>query len=281
MDTIIGLGEAGCNIAECFTRYKEYQTFMIDHEKRDHKNFLALQKQDTHEEYELKYQALDLSSCGEHIGLFCAGAGTISGALLRILEQLQDKKVWLYFIKSDPIDLTELGLLRERASFFILQEFARSDLLDKIYILDNKNITSMLSGVTVVNYWSKLNEFIASSVHILNYFKHIKPVMTTFATPPVSAKIQTLGIIDLETGEEKMFYDLKHIRHRYCYYSLSEESLNKDLSLLNKIKQQITALNTKISTSNYSIFNAGFDENFCYSELFTPVIQEQELPQQN
>ena len=55
-----------------------------------------------------------------------------------VLEQLKDKKIWMYFIKSDETDLSERGRLREKATFFVLQEFARSNLLDRIYILDNK-----------------------------------------------------------------------------------------------------------------------------------------------
>ncbi len=52
METIIGLGQAGCNIADCFKQYSEYNVLKIDAGLRKTKTTLGLKKQDSPEAYE-------------------------------------------------------------------------------------------------------------------------------------------------------------------------------------------------------------------------------------
>ena len=49
MDTVIGLGKAGCAIADKFAQYPQYKTFKIDSEGLDpkSKNCHLLKKQDS------------------------------------------------------------------------------------------------------------------------------------------------------------------------------------------------------------------------------------------
>lgn len=51
MDTIIGLGSAGCNIADCFAEYPQYTVYKIDNNVYG-KNCYFLPKFDSPEEYE-------------------------------------------------------------------------------------------------------------------------------------------------------------------------------------------------------------------------------------
>ena len=279
MDTIIGLGKGGCNIAKNFEQYPQYNTICIDTENAGYANFLRLPKQDSHEDYEANHTALDLGDCGDHVGLFCVGSGRVSGAVLRILEQLKDKTVWVYLIKSDPTDLTASGKLRERASLFILQEFARSGLVDKVYLLDNKKIEHHLEEVSVLNYWEKINETVSSTVHMMNYFKNTSSVMSTASDAPEPAKIQTLGFVNIDNNEEKLFYDLQYPRHKVYYYAINDEALKGDKKLLPTIKKYMESNTTENCVSNYSIYGTDYAENYCYVELFSSFIQEQDLPE--
>ena len=279
MDTIIGLGKGGCNIAKNFGQYPQYNTICIDTEDAGHDNFLQLPEQKCHEDYERYYGGLDLSACRDHVGVFCVGAGRISGAILRILEQIKDKRVWVYFIKADPTDISDRGKLRERATFFILQEFARCGLIDRIYLLENKKIEEYLEEVSIFNYWDKLNETISSTVHMLNYFRHADPVMSTFTSVHEAAKIQTIGFLDSKTGEEKLFYDLQFPRHRLYYYAIEEDKLKKEGKLLSKIKKQVKSATTERCATNYGIYATQYKQDYCYVELFSSFIQEQDLPE--
>jgi cell division GTPase FtsZ len=49
---IIGLGQAGCNIAEHFKRYAQYNVFKIDTGLKKEKGVYALEHQNTPEDYE-------------------------------------------------------------------------------------------------------------------------------------------------------------------------------------------------------------------------------------
>ena len=279
MDTIIGLGKGGCRIAKSFEHYPQYNTFCIDTDDRGYENFRKLAPQPSHEDYENNYSGLDLSDCGDHVGFFLAGAGNVSGTVLRILEQLKDNKVWLYFIKSDPTELTERGKLRERATFFILQEIARCDLIEKIYLIDNRQVAEHLEEISIMDYWHRVNETISSTVHMMNYFKHSDPVLSTRSEAPTPAKIQTLGFVDIESGEEKLFYDLQFPRHRLYYYAINEDKLRADSKLLSTIKGHMESQTTENCSSQYAIYGTDYEESYCYVELFSSFIQEQDLPQ--
>ena len=54
MQTIIGLGKAGCNIADCFKLYPEYDVLKIDVGLKKTKKTLGLKEQPTPELYEEK-----------------------------------------------------------------------------------------------------------------------------------------------------------------------------------------------------------------------------------
>ena len=169
--------------------------------------------------------------------------------------------------------------MRERASFFILQEFARSGLIDRIYILDNKVIEYHLEEVSILNYWEKINETISSTVHMINYFKNTPNVMSTASGPPKPAKVQTLGFVNTENNEEKLFYDLQYPRHKIYYYAINDETLKTDKKLLPNIKKYMEKNTTENCASGYSIHGTGYEENYCYVELFSSFIQEQYLPE--
>ena len=195
------------------------------------------------------------------------------------MEQIKDKKVWIYFIKADPTDLSEKGRLRERATFFITQEIARSGLLDRIYLLDNKLISEQLQDVSIADYWNKINETISSAVHMLNYFINTEKVLSTFSDIAPMARIQTLGVIDVESSTERLFYNLQFPRHRLYYYAINEDKLKTDSGLLPTIKNHMREQTTDTSVSNYSIYETSYEHNYGYVELFSSFIQEQDLPE--
>ena len=63
MDTIIGLGAAGCNIAEKFAEYSQYKVLKVDSERRPfdwlNKGFKLIPEQKSPEEYEENCPFLD------------------------------------------------------------------------------------------------------------------------------------------------------------------------------------------------------------------------------
>ena len=88
---VVGLGSAGCSVAAEFAKYPQYKAYYIDSEKRDDENFLQVAEKTSHEDYEnkarLKKAFFDKIK-GETL-FVVAGAATVSGLSLRILEKLK------------------------------------------------------------------------------------------------------------------------------------------------------------------------------------------------
>ena len=126
---IIGLGKGGCNIANLFKVDDNYKVFTYDEGK-------SVRSQPSSEDYEKKFQKKkELTKIkGETVWFFVCGAGKISGATLKVLEQVQDNKINVVYIVPDLSILPQIAQKRNKVSFNILQEFARSGLLNSIYL---------------------------------------------------------------------------------------------------------------------------------------------------
>ena len=58
MITVIGLGQAGCGIADKLSRYPQYKIYMIDVGIEEAENTYSIEKQSSVEEYEEKCPSL-------------------------------------------------------------------------------------------------------------------------------------------------------------------------------------------------------------------------------
>ena len=132
MDTIIGLGKAGCAIADKFAEYPQYKIFKIDSEGLDpkRKNCHLLKKQDSPEKYEKATRTMKtfFSKTTDDILFVLSGSGIISGASLQVLKNLKDKNVnnrWSeYRDGSDKYVLKEIMIdsLRDRRRVFFIKD---------------------------------------------------------------------------------------------------------------------------------------------------------------
>ena len=236
---IVGLGTAGCNIAEKFSQYSQYEIYLIDTVKRDGKS-LRIAKKDGHEEYESQSKlrgAFFQKINGECLFIVC-GAEAISGLTLRILEKFSGSKIEILYIKPDISLLSETKELQERATFNILQQYTRSGLFEKMYVVENLKLENILGEVQIIGYHDKLNDLLVSTIHMINVYKHSDPEMDTFSSSPPSSRIATIGIVDYETGEEKLFYDIDMPREKIYYYAINKEQLASDGTLFKKINRE-------------------------------------------
>ena len=280
METIIGLGNAGCSIAEQFSRYPQYEVYRIDSKKRPGKKFKLIPKCKSHEEYEEKCPSMKTffknvsGSCLFIVG----GSGTISGASLRILEAIKDREINILYIKPDIEFLSDTKYKQHRAVFQILQQFARSNLFKRMYIVENEKISQILGDLPIAEYYNKINEFIASSIHMVNVFDHTESVINTFSDPAPTAKISTFGVVDVDSEKEQNFYDIELPREKRYYYAIKKDVLSEKNELFSKIKKQIKNISKKDDKMrvSYGIFSTEYENNFAYSITSATLIQEQE-----
>ena len=176
MDTIIGLGKAGCAIADKFAEYPQYKIFKIDSEGLDpkRKNCHLLKKQDSPEKYEKATRTMKtfFSKTTDDILFVLSGSGIISGASLQILKNLKDKNVNILYIKPDLEFLGHTNIMQERVVRNVLQEYTRSGLFNRIFLVDNKKVEEVIGEVPIIGYYDKLNDLIVSTFHMVNVYNH-------------------------------------------------------------------------------------------------------------
>lgn len=279
METIIGLGNAGCNIAEQFSKYPQYEVYRIDSKKRTGKNFKLIPKCSSHEEYEKMCPSMKsfLKNVNDSCLFVVGGSGTISGASLKILETIKERKINILYVKPDTEFLSDTKHKQHRAVFQVLQQFARSNLFERMYIVENEKISDILGDLPIADYYNKINEFIVSSIHMINVFDHTESVINTFSEPAPTAKISTFGVVDIESEKEQNFYDIEMPREKKYYYAIQKNVLNEKNELFSKIKRQIKNISKKDDKMrvSYGIFSTEYENNFAYSMTSATLIQEQ------
>jgi len=273
---IVGLGNAGCQIAKNFDEYGMYKTFCIDTENKDYKNYVAIKPQSSHEDYESKYKRLALAKCKGDTMFILSGAGDVSGAALRVLDQLKTNNIEIVYVKPDIGQLSEEQILKERLCFGVLQQYTRSALFSNMFIIDNVCVEQVLGSVSLKNYWKDINNVISSTIHMSNVFKHTEPLLTTMSRKRETVRIGTYGVVNSETGKEKLFYDLQNTRLKSYFYSLTEDALDKKDSLSN-IRLFVEQQKQDKLDVCFSIFPTSYNKDYVYSQHFASFIQEQTM----
>ncbi len=273
---IIGLGRAGCHIAKCFENYDQYKTFCIDEEDKDYRNFIKVKSQISHEEYEKKYKKLNLESLEGETTLILSGSGKISGCVLRILEQIKHLPISVLYIKSDESKKSELYITRDRLVLGVLQEYARSNKLERMYLVSNKIVESVVGEVTIRNYWDEINKIVSSTYHMINVFKNTEPLLDSSVSLKDTIKITTFGVVNYKSGKEKIFYDLQNVRVKNYFYGINSKGL-EDKKILNKIRKFVEDRDQEKVDAGFSIYPTEYDDNYVYCLQHASFIQEQKI----
>mgnify|MGYP006406039291 CR=1 FL=1 len=277
MQTVIGLGKAGCNIANCLKEYSEYNVLNIDVGLKKTKSTFGLKKQDSVELYE-KNVPKTINKFLEKVDsetLFITSCGNVSAASLNILEKIKDKtKVTLMYIIPEKEGLSDSQKLQNNLLFNVFQEYARSALLEKIILLDNQLISDIIGPVPILKYWDSINQMIASNYHMINVFEHSMPVFTTFTSRINTARISSIGFNKFDE-EEKCFFSLDIPREKRYYYAIPHSVLEQDPMLMNKIKEQVKkSIEHDRMKVGYAVYSTEYDQSYIYCESNSSLIQK-------
>jgi hypothetical protein len=273
---IVGLGQAGCNIAEILSQYPQYKTYKID-VGLEGKKCYDVRPQKGPEEYEQNTPSMKTffkGIKGETLFII-GGSGYISAMCLRIMEQIKDKcEISVLYVRPDTSLLSKNKALQEKSTFKVLQEFARSGLLQMIYLVSNTNLENILGDVPIIGYNNKINELIVSTVHMINVFKNSEPVMGKIEDPAEASRIATFGISDIEGNEEKSFFSLDRTKEKCYIYSINEERLKTEGDLRKKIVSHVKAqAETEDMKVSFGVFPTNYQQDYCYILNYTSIIQ--------
>ena len=260
---IFSLGKAAHNIADKFSKYPQYKTHKIIVEEQDHP-----------EKYEEKtnHTPIDVGDDIE-IDFFISGDEIICAASLKILEQYKDCNIKIYYIKPNQKFLTDLQKTTDRIVYNVLQEYTRSKRFDSMYIITYEDVVRMVGKIPIIGYYDKLNTVIADTIHMINFLDHNDPVLGNELESLPTYCINTIGIMDVDNGNESLFFNLDECREKRYYYCINDKQLQTDGDLFDKITNQMEDKTKEFVKNSFGVYSTSFDKNYCYIVKKSPHIQ--------
>ena len=262
---IIGLGKAGTNIANLFKVDKNYKVFTYNGGDN-------VPVQSSAQEYEKKFtKKRELSRIkNKTVWLFVCGAGKISGATLRLLEQVKDNRINVVYIKPDLSILNDQAKKRHRLCAGVIQEFARSGLLSSVYFVSNESLIKIVGESPLTSYYDKMNELIFNCIHSLNVFADTEPIFGGTHEPKEISRIRTFAFREVEKEEKKLFFPLDNVTETCYIYSINETELERNSNLISEIKDSMD----KDVASSFSIYPTSHEYSYAYGIYYTHFTQE-------
>ena len=275
METIIGLGKGGCAIADRFTQYPQYEVYKMDVGLKRSPRTYGLKEAASPEEQEETLGSLKrfFKGVAGDVLFIVGGSGIASGASLRILEQIKNCSLHILYIHSDPELLGETARLQQRVTFNVFQEYARSGIFERAILIDNSRLEDILGDVPIIGFYDRLNELIVPTMHMVNVLSHSNSVMDNISPPHQISRIVSYGLVNFETGEENLFFELDNVREKVYYYAINEEKLREQGDIHKRVIAQVKE-NAKNTKTTYGIYPTQYDEDYVYCVAYSSIIQE-------
>jgi len=272
---VVVLGSAGCNIAQAFSKFPQYDTCGIDARKEAD---ITIKKRESHEEYDQHFPNLKRKlkfASNEEVLVVVCGAGNISGAALQLLEQLKAYRTTVLYIQPDLDLATATQRVQERVVRNVLQEYARSGAVEAVWLIDNCALERSIGEVSILGYYKTLNQAIVNIVHMINVFRHSEAVIGTFVEPSPLSRVATIGVVDMdaEENEEKWFYDLTGVTEVVYYYGINKEDLKNDGTLFRKINNFVKSKIEDTINISYGVFETTYEQKYCYCIKYASMVQ--------
>ena len=276
----MALGTVACNVADKFSKYEEYRVYKIDHEPSDEEFYFKLKKFANLEDYESRPPDVTsfLSEVSGEVLFIVCGASSAASASLVILEQIHKKcSISVLYIHPETDLLSEGKTLQERAVFHILQEYARSGALKRIYLVANHCVDPMVEDASIMGYHDSLNDVVVSSFHMINFFDHTQSITDTFSPPSETARIFTFGILNYEDSQEKIFFPLDNVRETRYYYGIPKEKLHREKDLRRKIVNQVKEKAAEQRKVSFGIYATSYEHDCALVVSNSSFIQNKEI----
>ena len=292
-ENIIGLGSAGCNLVDTFKAQDvmERQYYKIHTGLPSSERSFALPKVSSPEEY--KQKKLNFSSflkdvSGETL-VILGGSGMSSGASLMVLQALKKSSdISVLYVCPEEVELLS-GVRKalERTTYYVLQEYARSGEFEQIFLISNPAIEVILGGVSLKKYYESINDVIVSNFLLLEALSEIEMLHGSISEPFPQSRIKTFGLVDVETGEERLFFPMQALEmeqkstpniplEKQYYYAISSNQLENDDQVLTSIREHMrTRLGDDVRVS-YGIYEVPYDTSYAYCVSCSAEIQPEE-----
>ena len=282
LKNILGIGTAGCNVVEILSQHKEYKAYKISPhlETRNNKDLSCkIEQLDNPEDYE----SLDTTKINkvllkveESLTVFLSGANISTALTLRVLEPLHKRgvKIDIVYMIPETDVLSEKRRLHERSVRFVLQEYARSGVLEKVVMVSNPAIERLAEDVTVMDYYKEINTILANTYYMMDFYKNSTPVSTTLATAEAPCRISTLAIVDLESSQDHPLYNIESVREIMYYFGINEKKLQTEKRLFRNLTNRVKEKISKTTKASFAIYSTNYEQDYAYAEYYSSEIQK-------
>ena len=267
MTVLIGLGKAGCEIVNKFS--DGYKKITIDAGSE-------LPEFSSPEEYEQKLtnysHLLDFDE--QECYFFVCGAGKVSASSLRLLELIQTKKINLVYIYPEEIMLSPTQKKLNRVAFNVFQQYARSGLINSMYIMSNEAICDFLPYYSLEDMYDHINEAIVNVFESVIFYLNEKPILGSHHEPKEISRIRTVEYGQLGDDKKNCYFPLDNVTET-CYINIvNDEDMKNNRELLDLLKGIIKDNTEKNILSSFVVFKSDHQYSFYYAIRFTHYLQE-------
>lgn len=275
MDTVIGLGKAGCAITHNFAQYSQYKTYKIDTGLSPTATTFGLKESSNIEDYEKNCPDMSkfFKGVSGDVLFVVGGGGRVSISSLSILKNLRHCNITVLYIKPEEDFLGSQGKSIDKLVFNVFQQYARSGLFERLYIVENALVERSIPPGSLKDYYNNLNGAIVSSLHMINLFNHTTSVTDTFSSLPVAARISTIGFVEPKKNVDKMFFSLDNVTDRVYYYACNKMRLETENNLFGEIKNSLKRKMEPGVRVSYGIFETDYEQDYIYCVNHTSVVQ--------
>ena len=278
MISLIGIGEAGCNVVSQFEDHKEYNCFLFSEGQENTKYTRKLPRVAKGEDCEGEAPKLSSYKTKEaiqdRVQVFLCGSSFSANYTLAILEQIKDRQIDIFYIKPDVDLLIGDVRLQERAIFGILQEYARSGLFNIFTIFSNPAIENTIGEIPIKKYFETINKSIYYAVHYLNVFDHTEPLVGNLSKPSEVQKIRSIGIVSVDKLSEQWYYKMQEDRDVAYYLCIASSRLETDGKLHSKVVQSLKSKpRNAFKNVTYAIYESPYESDFGFCVAHTNFIQ--------
>ena len=265
---IVGLGQAGKEIANLFKPHKQYKIIILDENE-------GIEPQASVEDYDAQEIKINKRGLKKHEKgiLFVCGSGKVAGATLRVLEALTDIQMDVFYIVPDLEFCSREEQKRHRVHFNVLQEYARSGKIRSVILASNKELLSLAGTGPISRYYEKVNFYIYNLIQNIMFCIHTEPEFGRLQNPKEISRITTFGFGDLESERESLLFPLDNITETCYLYNIDEEDIDNNPNIMPQIQQMVRDAKEKEREVSYAIWKAS-DYNLFYSINHTHFIQE-------
>ena len=280
MDKIIGLGKLGCLIAEELTQHPEYRIYKVDVGIKE-RGSLSLDPQSDMEQYERQFDATAAEvyfrsiKPGDEVLLVMQGGEPVTGCALQLLQTIKDAKLNVLYICPDRHMISGIQKRDDKIAFNIMQEYARSGVLQNIFLVNKYTVESLMGDVSIQNYEKEISHFISYVIAMINYFYHTEPVVSNKFEPVDWCRIVTFGISSLDAEEDiRLLFPLDAIADIHFFYGIPSENLKDDPTLMKKIKQHVKNYTQQNISTSFSVYSTTFEDIMVLCSATSSRIQD-------